>query len=389
MNRFTCLLLPSCLLGIAICASSPDKPAWTKQVLSKDFVTEGVAVADIDGDGVSDLVAGHLWFKGPDFLNAVEYRKGKARDISGYVEDSFLGWAEDVDGDKKNDIIAVGWPGKEINLYQNPGKAGGEWKASKIAPEAATESPVWVDVSGDGKKEVVCMKGGCFGYYSADWANVTKEWTFTAISEKRSDSPYMHGLGAGDINGDGKIDIVEKDGWYEQPASLPGTWAYHKFPQTCPGGSQMLVADFDKDGDNDIVTSLNGHGYGLGWYENQKKEMTYHEILPSDPAKKGEDGLQFSQLHALAMGDFDRDGRIDFVTGKRYWAHGDKDPGSRDPALTVVYYNRKSDKGIRWESKVVDEDGGVGCDVTAVDLNNDGKLDIAVGSKKGIFVIRQ
>jgi hypothetical protein len=89
------------------------------------------------------------------------------------------------------------------------------------------------------------------------------------------------------------------------------------------------------------------------------------------------------------MGDFDRDGRIDFVTGKRYWAHGDKDPGSRDPALTVVYYNRKSDKGIRWESKVVDEDGGVGCDVTAVDLNNDGKLDIAVGSKKGIFVIRQ
>jgi hypothetical protein len=155
----------------------------------------------------------------------------------------------------------------------------------------------------------------------------------------------------------------------------------------------MLVHDYDKDGDNDVVTSLDGHGYGLGWYQNDGKEksftFTYHEILPADAKKKGANDLQFSQLHSLAMADIDKDGRMDFVTGKRYWAHGKNDPGSLDPALTVVFYNRQEGDSIKWESSIIDQDGGVGCDVVATDLNNDGKVDVAVGSKKGVFVIRQ
>jgi len=388
-------IIPTSLLGIALCATVPAI-GWKKQIISKDFVTEGVAATDIDGDGVLDLVAGHLWYKGPDYTTAVKFRPGQIYPIVDYAKDSFLTFTEDVDGNKTNDIIMVGWPGKEISLYPNPGKTDGDWEKHVIITEASTESPIWIDVTGDGKKEIVCMSQGCFGYYSADWSVVTKPWTFTAVSAKRSDSPYVHGLGAGDLNGDGKTDIVEKDGWYEQPATLPGEWKYHELSQKCSGGSQMLVHDFDQDGDNDIVTSLDGHGYGLGWYENAGKDkgfaMTYHEILPADGTKKSADGLQFSQLHALATGDFDQDGRMDFVTGKRFWAHADKDPGSLDPALTVVFYNRKPSEGksgIDWQSSVIEQDGGVGCDVLATDMNRDGKLDVAVGSKKGIFILRQ
>jgi FG-GAP-like repeat len=395
MNITRCslrLLLPTSLLGLAICASVPLM-SWKKQIITKDFISEGVAVSDLDGDGVRDLIAGHLWFKGPDFTTAIQYRPGKVHSIDGYIEDSFINWAEDLNGDKTNDLLMVGWPGKQISLYLNPGKIGEEWKAYQIITEAATESPIWIDLTGDQKKEIVCMQQGKFGYYSANWSDVTKPWTFTAISEKRSNSPYVHGLGAGDLNNDGKPDIIEKDGWFEQPATLPGTWTHHKFSQQCRGGSQMLVHDFDSDGDNDVVTSLDGHGYGLGWYENEGKEKSfnfiYHEILPADAQKKGANDLQFSQLHSLAMADFDKDGRMDFVTGKRYWAHGNKDPGSLDPALTVIFYNRKEGDTIKWESSIIDQDGGVGCDVVATDLNNDAKVDVAVGSKKGVFVIRQ
>jgi hypothetical protein len=387
------ITIPCTVLGIAISAN-PSNSKWTKQVISTDFVTEGIAVHDMNGDKTPDIVAGHLIYLGPDFAKAQPFRPGQIYPIGEYAKNSFITFSKDVNEDKNEDIIMVGWPGKEITLYLNPGAEGkGDWKSHLIITEAATESPIFMDITGDGKEEITCTRQGCFGYYTADWSDVTKPWTWTAVSDKRSGTPYVHGLGVGDLNGDGKNDIIEKDGWFEQPATLPGEWAYHKLSQKCKGGSQMLVADYDKDGDNDIVTSLDGHGYGLGWYENLGKdkqwEMVYNEILPADPAKKGIDGLQFSQLHALALGDFDQDGRMDFVTGKRYWAHGKNDPGSLDPALTVIFYNRLKEGKLQWQSQVIEQDGGVGCDVIATDINQDGKLDVSVGSKKGIFVITQ
>jgi hypothetical protein len=154
----------------------------------------------------------------------------------------------------------------------------------------------------------------------------------------------------------------------------------------------MLVFDADGDGDQDLVTSLNAHGYGLAWFENRDgadgPAFVRHEILPEDPAKTGADGLQFSQLHALAAADFDDDGRIDFVTGKRFFAHNGRDPGANDPALMVVFFNRKDDRGLRWQAEVIDRDSGVGCQLVAADVDGNGAPDVISGNKKGVHVIR-
>ena len=386
------LILPAGLLVLAYSAAKVPEGAagWHKKVLTKDFLTEGLSAGDLDGDGMKDLVAGAFWFKGPDFKEGKLYRPGRAMPIDGYMEDSFLSWVDDLNGDGRNDILMASHPGKDMTLYLNPGKEG-DWHARRVMSEAATESPLWLDLDGDGKKELVCQQGGKFGYAEADWSDVTKPWTFIAISEKRTDSPYTHGLGAGDLSGDGKVDIVEKQGWFEQPEEKDGTWIYHPEPFAGPGGAQMLVLDADKDGDNDMVTSLNGHGYGLVWYENRRKngKVTFgrHDILPEDPAKTAPGGLQFSQLHALEAGDFDNDGRMDFITGKRFWAHNGHDPGARDPALAVIFFNRKEGNNVKWDPEVVDNDSGVGCQVLAVDLDGDGKLEFAAGSKKGVHVI--
>lgn len=391
--KFRAIVFPASLLVVAIAlAQGPVAKAWKKQVLTKDFLTEGLAAGDLDGDKVIDLVAGAFWFKGPDFKEAKAYRPGKAMPVKSYMEDSFLSWVDDLNGDGKNDILMASHPGRDLTLYLNPG-TDGAWPAHRVMKEAATESPLWTDLDGDGKKELICTQGGKFGYAEVDWADVTKPWTFIAVSANRTNTPYVHGLGVGDLSGDGRPDIVEKEGWFEQPAAKDGAWVWHKEPFAGPGGAQMLVFDADGDGDNDMITSLNGHGYGLVWYENRKADgkvaFARHEILPEDPAKKGADGLQFSQLHSLESGDFDGDKRMDFTTGKRYYAHNGKDPGANDPALAVIFYNRKDGDGVRWQAEVIDEDSGVGCQVLAVDLDGDGKLEFAAGNKKGVHVIRR
>ncbi len=384
-------------LGLVVVAAAPAggqqvavAKGWEKQVVTRDFLTEGMAAGDLDGDGVMDLVAGAFWFKGPGFKEAIAYRPGRAMPIIGYMEDSFLTWVEDLNGDGKNDILMASHPGKDITLYLNPGKTG-EWTAHRVMSSAATESPMWADVDGDGKNELICMQGEMFGYAEVDWTDVTRPWTFVAISDKRDKSPYRHGLGVGDLNGDGRPDVVEKHGWFEQPATKDGKWIWHAQVFAQAGGAQMLVFDVDGDGDQDVVTGLNSHGYGLAWYENRRVEgkptFVRHDILPEDPAKSGPDGLQFSQLHAFASGDFNRDGRLDFVTGKRYFAHNGRDPGAKDPALMVIFLNLKDGDGVRWQAEVIDTDSGVGCQVLVADLDGDGQADVAAGSKKGVHVI--
>lgn len=391
MKRALIPLVPGvALLAIVVAMPSPTL-SWRKSIIAGDFVTEGLSTGDLDGDGHTDLVAGHIWFKGPDFKTVTRFRPGRPVPVKAYQEDSFLSWVDDLNGDKRADILMASHPGKSLTLYLNPGPDGGDWPAHRVMEEAATECPAWTDLDADGKKEFVCMQRGCFGYAEVDWSDVTKPWTFRPISGPRAKTPYIHGLGTGDINGDKRTDIVEKDGWFEQPSDPAGEWTWHAFRFAGPGGAQMLVFDADQDGDNDVITSLNGHGYGLFWYENlgEGKDFRNHEILPEDPARTSAAGLQFSQLHALDAADFDGDGRMDFVTGKRYYAHNGKDPGAEDPALTCVFYNRKSSSGIVWESKVVDNDTGVGCQVFAGDLDRNGRPDIAVGSKKGVITLHQ
>jgi len=153
-----------------------------------------------------------------------------------------------------------------------------------------------------------------------------------------------------------------------------------------------LVYDIDGDGDNDIVTSLWAHGWGLAWFENELKEgvvnLKKHVIMPQE-AKPGVGGVVFSQTHALAMGDFNGDGLTDFVTGKRWWAHGGNDPGAAQPAVIYWFELKRSKKhGVEFIPHLIDTDSGVGCQIAVHDLNGDGKTDIGIGNKKGIYLFQ-
>ena len=110
--------------------------------------------------------------------------------------------------------------------------------------------------------------------------------------------------------------------------------------------------------------------------------------MPSD-AKPGAGGVAFSQHHSMALGDFNADGLMDFVTGKRWWAHGGGDPGADQPSVLYWFELRRSEThGVEFIPHLVDTDSGVGTQVAVGDLDGDEKTDIGVGNKKGVYIFR-
>ena len=372
--------------------------SFKKQVIDGRFFAESIAVADCNRDGKPDLIVGPYWIQGPEFIKKIEMRAALAFDKESY-SDAFISAAFDVDGDGWTDAIQVGWPGRAALWFKNPGKAGRDWPRFLLHPAVGTESPELVDLISGQAPVLIFATGKKLGYAARDAAHPEAPWTFHAISGEGEWQRYTHGLGAGDLNGDGRADLLTFNGWWEQPASLTGdpVWKFHAadFGQ---GGAQMYAYDVNGDGRADVITSIEAHKYGLSWFEQippvaGSAESTWreHVILSRDADEKIND-VQFSQPHAVVLADIDGDGLLDIVTGKRHWAHGSHgDPEPTAPA--VLYWFRlvrdPATHSASFEPHLIDSDSGVGTKFVVADLNGDGLPDIAVANKRGVFAFFQ
>ncbi len=387
VNLLRCLTL----FGLAFSLGSTfGDDAWNSKRLLSEFYAEDASVADLNGDGNTDIAYGPFWFAGPDFSEKNRFADGESFVAEKGYSDNFFSFIHDIDGDGANDIVVFGFPGKEVRLYLNPGadKIKENWPMHQIVDELGHESPEFIDLIPGGLPEIVGSRGTEYGYYSAG-DDPAKPWNWHAISpENEAGGRFEHGMGIGDINGDGRLDLVQRMFWYEQPEkSGENLWKKHRW-SLLPmlGGAQILVNDFDEDGDSDIVTSLKAHGYGLAWFEQSEPgKFTNHHIM-GESSTDNPYGIAFSQLHALAMSDIDGDGRQDFVTGKRYLAHQGKDPGGLQAPVLYWFRNVKTEEGIEFVPHFIDDDSGVGVGVTVADLNGDDRPDIVSGNKKGLAI---
>jgi HEAT repeat protein len=371
----------------------PPRDSFKKLVLSDKFYAEGAYYADLNRDGNLDLVTGPFWFEGPAFEKRHEYRSGKVYDPKGY-SDNFLTFAGDLNGDGWADILCVPFPGKEGYWYENPAGKKDPWKQHLAYSNIGNESPVWADVDGDGRPELVFCKDGFLGYVGPSTSDPDQPWTFHPVSNQdKRYQQFTHGVGTGDINGDKRVDILEAVGWWEQPASpAPDQpWTFHPF-RFADAASQMLVYDVNGDGLADVITAWHCHEYGLVWWQQVKTDAgqidwKQHIILSPAPDITTTD-FRPSQMHALDLVDMNGDGLKDILTGKRFWSHGptgDKEPDA--PAVVVWFeLKRNGPEGVSFVPHLIDDDSGVGTQVTAADLNKDGRPDVIVGNKKGIFV---
>lgn len=366
--------------------------------LSREFHAEGGTAADVDADGNGDVIVGPWIYWGPDFQQKSKYYEGEAIDPAGYSA-NFVMANDDVDGDKAMDIIVIGFPGAESWWYRNPGKEKARnqlWEKFTILDVVDNESPQLTDIDGDGVKDLICSSKGFYGYASHAGQDATDQWKFHAISPNNNYHRYTHGLGVGDVNNDRRMDLLEKDGWWENPGPREGDaakmpWKFHAIALAAPGGSQMYAVDLDGDGKNEIVTGLSAHGFGLVGYRvidaaNDKLEK--FDIMTGDVATSSV-GLAISQLHAVDIADINRDGVPDIVTGKRWWAHATGDEGSHMPASLVWLETVHSAGRIHFIPHVIDNSSGVGTQVMAIDVNGDKLTDIVSGNKRGAYVFLQ
>jgi hypothetical protein len=364
---------------------------WKKHVIDRG-TCEVCCVTDVNNDGILDIVSGDNWYMGPNWVR----RPCRELNWEGEYLNDCGDWPFDVNGDGYVDIITAGFfnaglawaenpqidakdPKKRANQYKR-------WTTRSFSPPHFVEMVLMVDIDGDGKPDVLSDDNE-----PVRWIEISKDTSgqpafITHVLGKQGNG---HGIGWGDVNGDGRLDVLTPDGWYEGPADpRKAPWPWHGEWKLASPNDPMLMLDVNGDGLNDVIYGA-GHDYGLFWLEqgkpgpDGKRTWTQHVIDKS-----------WSQVHPLTLADLSGDGVPDLITGKRFRAHNDGDPGGGDPPPLGkgdprgVYWYETDRKNAGFIKHVIEYDGtaGGGLNIVAIDIDKDGDLDLVCPGKSGLYL---
>jgi hypothetical protein len=434
MRRLLALAAVAAVTSIGL-AADPSALTWKKTVLDPKFRSEGVAVADVNKDGKHDVLAGEFWYEAPEWKRHEMQKPGDyGTGEKGYSR-VFACWADDINGDGYPDLIVVDFPGEPCYWLENPKGQGTtadgkptHWKRHYIWHSACNETPLYADLLGTGKRVLVMAfqpmeklvgdgkqmqtfsTRGRMAYFDPNPRDPTAVWRMHPISDAsqpgkmqdgkevpntRKEMPgtqkFSHGLGVGDVNGDGRLDVMTSGqttggvgGWWEQPEKADGktAWKYHplQVPDAC---ADMFTLDMDGDGKADVI-STSAHKFGIWWHKQRgggehpafEKQVLFKDLV--------------SETHAAHLTDIDGDGMKDLVTGKRWWSHGRSEPGSDvSPHIYWLRGEKGTDGILKFTPHVIDDASGIGTQFCVEDINGDKLLDVVTSNKKGVHVIVQ
>ena len=371
-----------------------DEPVakWRKHSINDQSPFEAVGVGDFNGDKSLDVFCGDSWYAAPDWT------RHKVRDVPPgtnphYYED-FADQPLDVNGDGKLDIVTCAYFSQKISWVEQPSDPTRPWTEHAIDKPGSMETGYLLDLFRDGKPVFLPNVGGKVLIYELTTSKPAVQWNHRELAAAGAG----HGIGHGDINNDARIDIITPKGWYEQPEKRDGEWLFHADFNLGTASIEILGHDFDGDGDTDIVWGM-GHDFGLYWMKQStdadgKRTWTKEDI-----------DSRFSQVHTLHLADFDGDNQLEFVTGKRIYAHA-SEPGATDSPCVFIYkFDRKESK---WSQEVVYRgdpasaaplnpelrdalkdfrrgSAGTGLQMAVRDLDQDGDVDIVAPGKSGLY----
>jgi hypothetical protein len=347
--------------------------------------SESVTVTDVNQDGRLDIVSGENWYEqatpaqkgsGPEWIKHHFRNLGYT---NGYIED-LSDLAIDVNGDGYPDIVSCSYWDEPLTWWENPGAQDKPWRKTIIQTGSPVEFAFLVDLLNTGQARELLPQFGDenfpLSWYEITGKGADAKWVRHIVDQHS----YGHGIGAGDINKDGRNDIITPKGWFEAPLDpRNGKWIFH--PEFNLGATGFIyVEDVNGDGLPDLVTSM-AHEYGILWYEQKKNSDGSRSWV-----KHVIDDV-WSQAHAMTLVDLKHDGKTDLVTGKRYYAH-EHDPGANEPLGVYWYEPVQSNGRLQWIRHIIDygSRAGGGMQIPVVDIDGDGDLDIVVAGKSGLFL---
>ncbi|QDV38118.1 FG-GAP repeat domain-containing protein [Tautonia plasticadhaerens] len=390
------------LLGAGM-ARADGESGWTKHAINDRSPFEAAGALDVDGDGVLDVVCGETWYEGPGFSESF-----KVRDVAqqGTYFNCFATLPVDVNADGRMDYVTCSYFGRDVGWVENPGEAGAPWTYHAIDQPGPSEAAWLVDLTGDGVPEVLPNAVNVAVFYELKDPGPAASWKKYELGSQEAG----HGVGTGDVNGDGRTDLLTPKGWFEAPPDPSGeSWAFHPEWSTVGGeqgkntaaGIQILARDVDGDGLSDVVFGM-GHDYGLYWLTQQQDDdgnRTWSEPKFIDDT--------IHQAHTLMWADLDGDEADELVTGTRIYGH-EVEPGDTDAPI-IASYRFDRDSGD-WERTILyrgeaatnapprdraaERDAlkdfprgtaGTGLQMMAVDLDADGDADLLCPGKSGLY----
>lgn len=313
---------------------------------------------DLNGNGKLDLIVGGskgplVWYAWPD------WQKQKIAD-GGY--NGVRGMTGDIDRDGHIDILMGG-----VVWFRNPGKAQGAWTMHRI-DNVRMHDALLVDLDGDGRLDAVGRDQSAFGK-TGNAIYLYRQESPEKWTKRVLPCPHGEGIQVADLTGNGRPDIVINGRWYENPGDvIAGDWKEHVYTTawTHPD-AKVELADLNGNGRLDVVLTpaeLAGQTYKITWYEApadpRRGDWTEHIVVEKLEAV----------IHSLALGDFNRDGRVDI-------AYAEMHQGA-DPDEVVLLLN--GGRGAAWHKQVLSTRGSH--DLLAVDFEGKGVLDL-IGANHG------
>lgn len=352
-------------------------PGFRLHAVNSDSEFEAATAFDVNKDGKLDIYCGGYWYEAPS------WKKHFVRDVPS-VDQYYVDFAAipiDLDGDGWIDVVSAAWHNESVFWIQNPGRWDIPFKVYPVDKPGFMETAISVDINGDGQGDilpnVVGTSPAWYEYRQDPMTPQKVRWT------KHTLPPDMggHGIGAGDINGDGRCDLIGPQGWLEQKADTTAPWNWHpEFQLGDRVSVPVLVMDVDADGDADLVYGM-AHDYGLYWLEQMK------DSAGKRAWEKHLIDREWSQVHFLLLADLNGDGQPEVVTGKRYHAHNGRDPGEEDP-LGIYAYQYDGSRH-QWNRRIISSGGpvGFGINTVAADVDSDGDLDLIAPGKSGLYYL--
>jgi hypothetical protein len=285
--------------------------------------------------------------------------------------------AADLDGDGDIDLTSAdALPNNRLYWFENDGKGNfKEHLIEKYYPDRLERHAIG-DINGDGKPDVVIienLRGDVLWYKNS--GHPAQDATWQRFTITKGTIPGAYDVALADLDGDGDLDVAvstwrlgNKFVWFENPGNPEKNqnWKMHVIEEKVPETRTIRAGDFNGDGKPDLLGTAREANLVV-WYEN-----------PGDPRvqpwkRHVIDARSEQPVHGHPV-DLDGDGDLDVVMALGMIAA----PGTPNTRQIVWYENvGKPGKGTEWKKHVIGANFDNAFEAIAVDLNGDGKLDVA------------